>query len=335
MKAQVQTGRFCLQGLKDGMNNQLVSVIISTHNHDLKIVLRAIDSVLRQTYNNIEIIVVDDSEDSFQQRKEVEKAVREASDKIKYIKLDKNRGACVARNTGLKISKGYYVAFLDDDDEWLPNKIEEQLKGFQESTVALTYGGIIVIDEINGRRYKGSSIFISGNIFHRLLYSNIIGTTSNPLIKADCIKEVGGFDELMQSSQDYDLWLRIAKRYRVHYIDKPLINYHIHSGTRISTDVDKKISGLERINMKYAEYINAENELWHRRHIVLVPYYLIKFGRIKALSLWAKCVRSCPTKIEENSKCFILILLGYRYYSALSECFNNFTRRKYDDKYDE
>ena len=53
------------------------------------------------------------------------------------------------------------------------------------------------------------------------------------------------------------------------------------------------------------------------------------------ISLWAKCVRSCPTKIEENSKCFILILLGYRYYSALSECFNNYTRRKYDDKYDE
>lgn len=297
----------------------LVSAIITTHNRDPNIVQRAIHSVINQTYKDIEIIVVDDSTPVFARRNEVEQAVKDISDEIVYIKNASNQGACAARNTGLRNARGYYVAFLDDDDEWVPNKIEEQLKGFKDNTIALTYSGIIVFDEVKKKKYKDTSLLVNGNVFHRLLYNNIIGTASNPLIRADCIKAVGGFDELMQSAQDYDLWLRIAKRYRVQKTDKSLVVYHIHSGYHISTDVDKRISGLERINMKYAEYIEAESDLWHRRHMVLVPYYLDRDGRMKALSQWFSCVIKCPRKIAENSKYIIFILLGSKCFNVLSE----------------
>ena len=115
--------------------NPLVSAIITTHNRGPDMVLRAVNSVLGQTYQNIEVIVVDDSLPSFAQRAEVERSVRSISDSILYLKHEACKGACAARNTGLNHAKGIYVGFLDDDDEWVPMKIEEQLKGFLNGRV--------------------------------------------------------------------------------------------------------------------------------------------------------------------------------------------------------
>jgi len=111
------------------------------------------------------------------------------------------------------------VAFLDDD-EWFPDKIEEQIKGFKTDNTALLYSAYRIINTIANREYYRIKKQTLGEItINNLFRYNFIGTTSNPLIKKECVDEVGGFDEELQSSQYYDLWLRIVERYLVAFID--------------------------------------------------------------------------------------------------------------------
>jgi len=307
-------------------SDPLVSAIITTHDREPAMVLRAVNSVLNQTYQNIELIVVDDSSPSFAQRAEVEQSVRSVSDDILYLKHDFCQGACVARNTGLSHAKGYYVGFLDDDDEWLPTKIEEQLKGFYDDNTALVYSQIVMIDDENHIEYLESPRHESGYIFETLLKRNIIGSTSNPLIKRECIETVGKFDVTMESCQDYDLWLRLALRYPIQYIDAPLLRYHVHPGKRISTNDEKRIKGIERIFSKYAGYFRTDNEAWHSRHSMLIPHYLKVTGRKKAMALWISCVKKCPGEISDNFKRLVMITLGIDLYKRIAALYHMLRR---------
>jgi hypothetical protein len=114
------------------------------------------------------------------------------------------------------------------------------------------------------------------------------------------LREVGGFDELMQSAQDFDTWLRIAENHEIDYIPEPLAVYHIHNGEQITSSPDKKIDGLERINLKYKQYLESDSSLWYRRHIVLAPYYAMAGRKGKAINIWLKCVARCPWKIKDH-----------------------------------
>lgn len=297
----------------------LVSAIITTHNREPGMVLRAVNSVLSQTYQNIELIVVDDSSPSFAQRAEVERSVRGISEGILYLKHEVCQGACAARNMGLSYARGYYIGFLDDDDEWMPTKIEEQLKGFRDENIALVYSQIIFFKVDKNIEYLGAIRCESGYIFEKLLKRNYIGPTSNPLIKKECIDNVGGFDVLMESCQEYDLWLRLALKYPVQYIDIPLLRYYSYAGKRISTDDEKKIKGIERIISKYAVYYNTDNMAWCSRGYMLILHYLKVFGRKKALTLWITCVKKCPGNISDNFKRLVMIVLGNDLYTRLVE----------------
>ena len=208
------------------------------------------------------------------------------------------------------------MAFLDDDDEWLPDKIEEQIKGFNNDKTALVYSAYRIINTIANREYNRIKKQTQGEItINKLFRYNFIGTTSNPLIKKECVDDVGGFDEELQSSQDYDLWLRIVERYPAVFIDKPLLNYYIHEGERISTNVDSKIAGLEHLNLKYHEYLEKDNLAWYMCHRRLLWFYLKKYGRSRAISLWIQCVKKVPWFIIQNMKFFLMILLGAEKYS--------------------
>ena len=297
---------------------KLVSVIITTHNRAPKFVIRALNSVFNQTYKKLQIIVVDDSTPDYPLRSEVEFALRQfmvnnAKDimGIMYIKHTTNQGACAARNIGLIHAKGYYVAFLDDDDEWFPEKIEEQLTGFTDNHIAFVYCGCVVINEMRSTKYLYSTIYKKGNIFYSLLDRNYIGGTSNPLIKKVCIEKIGGFDINMRSAQDYDLWLQLTLHYPVNYIKKPLLNYYEHCGERISTDIDGKIAGAERINMKYNQYVVKNNRTWSMRQRALIPLYLKKGWKKKAYKLWFSCVQKDPLCFLQNGKQLLLIIFGY------------------------
>lgn len=253
------------QNKVDFLNSKLVSVVITTYNRKINFLNRAIKSVLKQTHTNFELLVVDDNNSDSILRKEIEDRISLYKDdyRLIYISHDKNRGACAARNTGIKNSRGKYIAFLDDDDEWLEDKIEKQLKVFETSNVGLVYCSYYRIEE----DYEGNrKIFLQNALekkdyFIELLKFNYIGSTSFPLIKRECFENCGLFDEKMPAMQDYDMWIRIAEKYRVKNLEEPLVNYYQHKGDRISSNIKKKIIGMERLLEKHAIHINKNKEV--------------------------------------------------------------------------
>ncbi len=291
----------------------MISVVITTYMREPSLVARAIDSVLCQTYRDIELIVVDDSPVDYPLRKAVEAMViarkKNTDDiEIKYIAHDKNHGACAARNTGLNWAEGEFIAYLDDDDEWLPEKLEKQIRVMYTPDVALVYCGNINKNDNTGVSIPKDTDYFDGYVFHRLLYENFIGSTSFPLIRTDCLKSINGFDEQMQSAQDYDVWLRIAEKHKISFISEPLVIYHVHNGEQITSSPQKKINGLERLNLKNEKYLNADKKLWHRRHIVITPYYAMIGNKRKALKTWLQCFTKCPGKVKENIKYLEIII---------------------------
>lgn len=298
--------------------HDLVTAIVTTHNRVPSMVMRAVRSALWQTYPHMEVVVVDDSDANYPLKDEVERTICNMSPRIRYVRHADGRGANAARNTGLRRAHGRYVAFLDDDDEWFPNKIERQMERFVSSNVAgdvaLVYCLCVMIDEVRGLEYVRRPKLRRGGVFDELLKDNFVGGTSNPLIRRACVDEVGGFDEQMESSQDYDLWLRIAQRHPLDYVDEPLYNYYIHDGLRISENARAKIAGGERINEKFATWIQCDDATRHAKLRALLPFYLRVYGKRRALDTWLSCVRLQPDRVLSNAKQLAMIAAGYDRY---------------------
>lgn len=198
------------------MPSPLVSVIIPTYNRS-SLVLEAVESVFKQTYVNFELIVVDDG--SIDGTAE---ALNPYKGRFVYISQD-NRGVSTARNRGLQIARGEWIAFLDSDDFWLPVKLETQIRFFSQNPEAL----ICQTEEIwirNGRRLnplKKHQKF-SGDIFAPSLRLCLV-SPSAVMIKRDLFERVGCFDEALPACEDYDLWLRISAQFPIFLIDQPLV----------------------------------------------------------------------------------------------------------------
>lgn len=277
---------------------ELVTAIITTHKRTVEMVERALKSVLSQTYSNIEVIVVDDSPQEFGERLHVKTMVENYG--VKYISHTHSQGACVARNTGLAEANGEFVAFLDDDDEWLPEKIEKQIACFNREEIALVYCGSKTKNDITGMLEVRKMECYSGKLYEVLIMDNYIGSTSFPLIRTQALRDIGGFDPLMQSAQDYDVWLRLSKKYEISYINEPLVIYHIHNQERITVNFKKKIAGLERINTKNAEYIKNNRTARWIRTLDLAPMYAGDKQLGKAMEKWFVAVSLCPYEIKTN-----------------------------------
>lgn len=289
----------------------LVSVIITTYKRSPEIVMRAINSVRSQTYSNIEIIVVDDSPSTYEHRLELQKYLSEFGDEIKYIAHQQNQGACAARNTGLDSANGDYVAFLDDDDEWLPEKIEKQMEKFIDEEIALVYCGMLVIDDTTMKFLGNETTIYSGNVYGKLIFNNFVGSTSSPLIKKKYLMEVGGFDIFMKSAQDYDLWLRLARKYKIDGIKENLLKYHIHKDERISTNHYARISGQERLIYKNMDYLIKNTEAWQWRLIRLALQYSQDMQLIKAINVLKDGYLKNPSTIIPNIRYIFHIFYYY------------------------
>jgi teichuronic acid biosynthesis glycosyltransferase TuaG len=206
------------------MNEVLVSVVIPAFNSELYIT-ECIDSVLNQTYQNFEIIIIDDgSTDST-----VNIVSEYKSDKIRFFH-QKNSGSGAARNHGVMQALGNWIAFIDADDIWLPDKLQKQLKHCSNQVWSHTdlffhgntYPKYTKTTELTSKHF--------GFILKHLLVENSIGTSS-VIINKEIFQEFGGFNTDLRALQDWDLWLRIAEKYEICYLDEPLVYYRVHSNS--------------------------------------------------------------------------------------------------------
>lgn len=184
------------------LSNETVSVIIPVYN-DETYIGQAIDSVLAQTYRDLEIVVVDDASTD-----ETPRLVQAFGKAVRYVRLDKNQGVAVARNTGLSLASGRYVAFLDSDDCWLPTKIEKQLECLKNHSTGFCYTAFERMD-LDGRVVKADLPF-RNQIDYLFLLKNTLIATSTVLIDRNLL---GDFRmPLMRSGQDYATWLKLLRK---------------------------------------------------------------------------------------------------------------------------
>lgn len=227
-------------------DSPLVSVVLPTYNR-ADVLERSINSVLSQTYENIELIVVDDGSTDG-----TEALVREEDDpRLTYLRHDQNRGANAARNTGLARCDGRYIAYLDSDVVWLPTKVEKQAALLADAgeSVGGVYSGAYT--EFEGYVIEVDQPMLEGDIYEALLSGELFIPTSQLIFRSECFDTAGTWDEALPCFNEYDLCLRVAKQHEFAYLPDPLVINVDYAGASISTDVGRRITGLEKILDKW------------------------------------------------------------------------------------
>ena len=227
----------------------MISVIIPTFARPTNL-LRAIKSVVNQTYKDIEIIIVDDNGLGTSQQKETELLLKDFIDNniIKYIKHDVNKNGSAARNTGFAHSKGEYIAYLDDDDEFLPTKLQCQLNALLalDKTWGGCYCDTTLIDKDGNKTVYPCKK--SGDLTVDMLLERTFFNTSTLLLHRDVIEKLHGFDETYRRHQDWEFLIRFFRKYKLKLVDNngPLLNRY----TADSTAFSKRINGKKIIDLK-------------------------------------------------------------------------------------
>ncbi|MHA1381845.1 MAG: glycosyltransferase family 2 protein [Candidatus Helarchaeota archaeon] len=226
----------------------MISVIIPTYNR-AKLLPRAIRSVLNQTYENFEIIIIDDaSKDNTQE------VVNSFSDRrIKYICLYERVGVAAARNIGIKTSEGKFLTFLDSDDEWHPMKLKAQIDAINRFDKEI---GIIYTSTL--RKYDDKQYAIPSNkvkkkegyLFRNMILGRYLVPTPSALVKKICFEKCGYFDENLRVLEEWDLWIRMSKFFKLGYINKPM-TFSYYTPSSLSTHRELFALGIWKIIKKH------------------------------------------------------------------------------------
>ncbi|OCA88293.1 hypothetical protein A8F94_10875 [Bacillus sp. FJAT-27225] len=237
-----------------------ISIIVPTYNSELTIE-KCLSSILEQTYNDFEIIIIDDGSKD-QSAKKAEDILNGINVKYTIIKK-KNGGASSARNKGLEIAKGEYIAFLDSDDQWLPEKLAESIDAIEKNK------DVVIVSNLASDT-KTTSLYTKVS-FNKLLYKNYFFTSSVLVKKSVLDDRKLRFNESLPGAEDYDMWLNILKGNQGIVINKKLFVY----------GDDKRmfgVSGLSRdiYTMQKCLY-RIYNSLYKGNHINMGQYFLVSF----------------------------------------------------------
>jgi glycosyltransferase involved in cell wall biosynthesis len=280
------------------MFEPMVSVIIPSHNRS-HLLPRAVASVRRQTYSNWELIVVDDG--STDGTEDVVRAIDDP--RISYVRHERNRGACAARNTGFSRASGDFVAWLDSDDEWREDKLEAQLRVFENNKNpdlgAVTCG--VIFSREDGSTTTWMPVH-KDRVVERLLRQERVGIGPQYLlVKKEflLVPDPLLFDENMPARQDLDFAVRLLKRCQLDFVPEPLVTIHHHGGERVWTP-ERSIKTDLYFHEKYREDLQA-NPIAHNRHHLRTAATCIAMGR------W----QDARAQVEEARKAFPRDLLTY------------------------
>jgi len=261
-------------------NNPEVSVIVTTYNRK-ELLYETIQSIIKQTYNNFELIIVDNYSNY-----DYENLMETIDDnRIKYFQNNNDGIIAINRNYGINKAKGKFIAFCDDDDLWFPNKLQIQvdtLKKTESDMVFAMFEQFGAIDIFTRNHGIGPLPFRAKLTKNNLLNFNFI-PCSSVLVKKTLIDRLGGFDErkTFVSIEDHDLWLKVIQNGKIHFIPKILIQYRVHK-SNVSMSLKEMHNGLDELfekhdsNFKKREPIEKTRFYYYLRNIfyyIIYPYY--------------------------------------------------------------
>ena len=245
----------------------VISIIIPVYNGE-KTIQETLQSVFQQTFKEFEIIIIDDG--SQDKTLEILNSIRDPRLKIYSYQ---NSGQATARNRGIERAKGQYIAFLDADDLWTPDKLERQLKTLQNSPhAAVVYSWTDYIDESGKFVQPGRHISVEGDVYAELLTTNFVENGSNILVQKQALTEVGGFEASLPPAEDWDLWLRLARRYPFVVVPAPQVLYRVSTHSSSSNLAKQETQSLRVLDRAFAEAPEAFQSLKRRSRANLYKY---------------------------------------------------------------
>jgi glycosyltransferase involved in cell wall biosynthesis len=221
-------------------------------------IAETLDSVFAQTFDDFEVVVVNDGSPDTE---ELERALAPYRGRVRYF-TQENRGAGAARNRGVREARGALVAFLDGDDLWLPTYLEEQVRFIKEGGYDLTYTDAVLFGDSPsaGRRFMEVAPSEGAVNFRSLVRAECNVITSGVVARRGVVLDAGLFDESLRNAQDFDLWLRLARRgARLAYQRRPLVRYRQHGGS-LSGDAFNRIERERRVYRRILETYDLDAE---------------------------------------------------------------------------
>jgi glycosyltransferase involved in cell wall biosynthesis len=248
-----------------------ISVVIPAYNA-AKTIKSTLESVLSQTYPDFELIVINDGS----QDATLDIVSQFEDQRIKVFSYE-NSGPQKSRNRGLSQAAGEYISFIDADDLWTPDKLEQQLQTFEADLQAsVVYSWSDEIDERDTVTRSGQRSTLEGVVFEALLKHNFLGSGSNPLIRKQALSDVGGFDPSILAGQDWDMWLTLAAHYAFAVVPQVQVFYRKSSGsTSWSSNLSRQEQGLKQVMAKHLS--NRDDLLPYRQTYLAFCYRYLLF----------------------------------------------------------
>lgn len=308
----------------------LVSIVIPTHKRAL-LLKKAIESALKQTYSNTEIIVIDDNSCD-----NTEDIINEfKNDKITYIKNSSSLGGAGTRNKGIESSNGEFIAFLDDDDIWANNKLELQMYKIKESNESvLCTCGLKVVYSKSKLEYFNFPKVESAN-FKSMLLNNKVGITSTALVRRSALDKVGYFDTNLPAREEYELWIRLSKLGNIVSVNKPLLDYFVHENQKqISANIDKFIIANSLIQKKYSEEYKEfpSKKMKQLKSDNFFQYSTIAINNRSNSKAIKFITKSLMASFRLNNFILLIVyLFGFRAYIQLKKTYGLKLKKRYEE----
>ena len=245
------------------------SVVIPTYNR-VEFLLEAVESVITQTFNDFEVIIVDDGSTDTT----VETIGRLADNRITLVQNDRGKGGAGTRNAGIFRATGSWIAFLDDDDIWFPEKLQKQHDYLKtvESEVGMIYTGHVRFKESIAKVYQAFIPTLEGQIFRELLYKNSIAGFYSVAIRRDILMTLEGLDERFPAQQDHDLYTRVARDYKVACLPEPLVYVRFSEEGRITTNVSRRLKSSQLFFEKYESDATVDRQIRAKLHTNIMMF---------------------------------------------------------------